>query len=110
MATVCLSSVCMELIVGLIIIISKYSSKITRIFGSKPVAVLATLFLLSYAKLLGTIIAVLYFTFLDYPDEVRVAVWQYNGNILYIHGKHIALFLVALLTFLILFFILTVRQ
>ena len=44
-------------------------------------------------KLLCTIIAALYFTFLDYPDEVRVAVWQYNGNILYIHGKHIPLFL-----------------
>ena len=39
-------------LVCLIIIISKYSSKITRVFGSNPVAVLATLFLLSYAKLL----------------------------------------------------------
>ena len=90
-------------LVGLIIIASEYSSRITRVFGSNPVAVLATLFLLSYAKLLRTIIAALYFTFLDYPDEVRVAVWKYDGNITYSHGKHIALFLVALLTFLVLF-------
>ena len=90
-------------IVGLIIIASEYSSRVTRVFGSNPVAVLATLFLLSYAKLLRTIIAALYFTFLDYPDEVRVAVWKYDGNILYIHGKHVPLFLVALLAFLVLF-------
>ena len=90
-------------LVGLIIVGSEYSSRVTRVFGSNPVAVLATLFLLSYMKLLRTIIAVLYFTFLDYPDEVRVAVWQYDGNIQFIYGKHIALFLVALLAFLVLF-------
>jgi len=88
--------------------------RIAKVFGSNPVAVLATLFLLSYAKLLRTIIAALYFTFLDYPDEVRVAVWLYDGNIVYIHGKHTALFLVALLTFMVLFlpytFLLTVGQ
>ena len=43
-------------LVGLIIIVSNYSSRITRLLGSNPVAVLATLFLLSYAKLLHTII------------------------------------------------------
>jgi len=37
-------------LVGLVIIVSDYSSKIARLFGSNPVAVLATLFLLSYAK------------------------------------------------------------
>ena len=93
---------------GLIIIASEYSSRITRVFGSIPVAVLATLFLLSYMKLLRTIIAALYFTYLDYPDDLQVAVWLYDGNILYIHGKHIALFLVALLIFLILFLTYTI--
>jgi len=47
-------------LVCLIIIISKYSSKITRVFGSNPVAVLATLFLLSYAKLLRFVPSLLY--------------------------------------------------
>jgi len=50
-------------LVGLIIIASNYSSRIGRLFGSNPVAVLATLFLLSYAK--RTIIASLFFTFLN---------------------------------------------
>ena len=90
-------------LVGLIIFASYYSSRIGRLFGSNPVAVLATLFHLSYAKLLRTMIATLFFTFLDYPNGVQVAVWLYDGNIRYLHGKHIALFLVALLTLLILF-------
>ena len=90
-------------LVGLIIIVSDYSSKMARLFGSNPVAVLATLFLLSYAKLLRTIIAALFFTFLDYPNEMQVAVWLYDGNIKYLHGKHIVLFLVASLTLLLLF-------
>ena len=90
-------------LVGLIIIVSYYSSRIGRLFGSNPVAVLATLFLLSYVKLLRTIIASLFVTFLDYPNDVQVAVWLHDGNIRYLHGKHIALFLVALLTLLILF-------
>ena len=90
-------------LVGLMIMASRYSPRITRVFGSNPVAVLATLFLLSYAKLFRAIIAALCFTFLDYPDEVRVVVWLYDGNILYIHSKHIALFLAALLAFLLFF-------
>jgi len=90
-------------LVGLIIITSYYSSRIGRLFGSNPVAVLATLFLLSFAMLLRTIIASLFFTFLHYPNNVQVAVWLYDGNIQYLHNKHIALFLVALLSLLIFF-------
>ena len=88
-------------LLSLIIVSSEYSPRIARLFGSNPVAVLATLFLLSYSKLLRTIIATFSFTFLDYPDDVQVAVWLYDGNIQYLHGKHIALFLIALLTLLV---------
>ena len=87
------------ILVGLIIIVSNYSSKITRLLGSNPVAVLATLFLLSYAKLLMPSL-----TFLDYPNDVQIAVWLHDANIKYLHGKHIALFLLASLTLLLLFF------
>ena len=44
-------------LVGLIIVVTHYSSKLTKVFGKNPVAALATLFLLSYSKILGTIIA-----------------------------------------------------
>ena len=93
--------------VGLITVSSECSPRIARLFGSNPVAVLATLFLLSFSKILHTIIATFSFTFLYYPDEVKVAVWLY-GNILYLHG------LTALLTLLIFYlpytFLLTVGQ
>ena len=62
------------ILVVLIIIASEYSSRIPRLFGSNPVAVLATLFLLSYGKLLHTVITTMFFTSLDYSDEVNVAV------------------------------------
>ena len=101
-------------LVGLIIIGCEYSSRIAKLFGSNPVAVLVTLFLLSYAKLLRTIITAMFFTLLDYPDEVQVAVWLYDANVQYFHGKHIILFLVASLILLFLFLpytvILTVGQ
>jgi len=48
-----------------------------------------------------SIISALFFTFLDYPNEV--AVWLHDGNIKYLHGEYIVLFLVALLILLILF-------
>ena len=90
-------------IVGTIVILSHYYGMVARMFGRNPIAVLATLFLLSYAKLLRTIIAVLSFTYLEYPDGAKVAVWLYDGNIRYLKGKHIPLFLTALLVLLLLF-------
>ncbi len=64
-------------------------------------------FILSYTKLLHTIIAIFSFTTLDYsyPNDRRVPVWAYDGNIGigYLEGKHIPLFLAGLLAFLFLF-------
>ena len=94
------------LLVGLIAILCNYSTTAARILGStNPIAVLATLFLLSYTKLLRTVIAAFSFTTLEYPDEIKV-VWLYDGNIGYLDkndGRHIALFLASLLVFLFLF-------
>ena len=78
--------------------------RIAKIFGTNPVSVLATLFLLSYAKILRTIIAALSFTIVDYPDGSRVTVWLYDGNITYFASKHIPLCVTALFTLLFLFF------
>ena len=68
------------------------------IVGSRnAVPVLATLFLLSYAKLLRTIITVFSFTVVEGKKSV---VWLYDGNVLYLQGKHVPLFLAALLLLL----------
>ncbi len=91
-------------LVGLIVYLADISSTITKLVGStNPVAVLATLLLLSYTKLLRTTMAAFSFTTLSYPkDEARV-VWLYDGNIGYWNGRHVTLFLGSLLVFLILF-------
>ena len=64
--------------------------------GRNAVPVLATLFLLSYAKLLRVVVTALAYTTLEYPDGTVVTVWLYDGNVRYLEGKHIPLFLVAL--------------
>ena len=91
------------ILVGVIIFVSHYSSWGTRLFGSNPIAVLATLFLLAYTKLLRTIIAAFSFTFVEYPDYSKAAVWLYDGDISYLSGKHIPLFLAGTLALLLLF-------
>ena len=91
------------ILVGLITVISHFSQRMTHLLGSNPIAVLATLFLLSYAKILRTIIAALSVSYLRYPGSVSVAVWSLDGNIEYLTGKHIPFFLIALLALLLLF-------
>ena len=90
-------------LVGMIIVGSHYSGGVAKLFGSNPVAVLATLFLLSYAKLLRTVIAALSYTFLEYPNDSHIAVWLYDGNVRYLSGKHIPLFTVSLVCLVFLF-------
>ena len=90
------------LLVGLTILVSHFSSRFAKLLGSNPVSVLATLILLSYAKVLRTFITAVYFTHLDYQTYSRT-VWLYDGNIDYLSGKHIPLFVVAVLVFLFFF-------
>ena len=90
-------------LVGIIILISHHSSKVARLFGTNPIAVLATLFLLSYTKFLRTIITSLAYTLLEYPKNSKIAVWLYDGNIRYLSNKHIPLFTVALICLIVLF-------
>ena len=89
-------------LVGLIILISHCSNRFARRLGSNPVSVLATLIFFSYTKILRTLITVLYVTYLEYPT-FNSMVWLYDANISYLSGKHIPLFLVAVLVFLFLF-------
>ena len=85
-----------------VIKISEYSPKFVRLIGKRdPIATLATLILLSYAKLLSTVIAALSFSVLHYPDGSQETVWLLDANIKYFQGKHAALFIVSL--FIILF-------
>ena len=89
-------------LVGLMIFVSHFSSTFARLLGNNPVSVLATLILLSYTKILHTLITALYITYLEHPTFNKM-VWLYDANIDYFGGKHIPLFVVAVLVFLFLF-------
>ena len=92
------------LLVLLIAVSSHYSSTVAKLIGStNPVSILVTLFLLSYTKLLRTIIAAFSFTTLEYENDNTQVVWLYDGSVAYLAGKHIALFLISLVVFLVLF-------
>ena len=85
------------IIIALIIVLVNYSPKLGKLIGNNAVPVLATLFFLSYAKLLRTIIAAVAFTFIVFRDDSYITVWLRDGNVEYFDPKHVALFLVALL-------------
>ena len=84
-------------IVTAIIVACHYSTRVSRLFGNNAIQVLATLFLLSYAKLLRIIITVFSSTQLVYPEGYIRWVWLYDGNVDYLQGKHTGLFVAALL-------------
>ena len=88
-------------LVIMIIGLSRFSTYAARLSGRNAVPVLATLFLLSYAKLLRIIITVFRSTELKYPDNSVRKIWLYDGNVDYLVGKHIPLFIAALLLLLI---------
>ena len=87
-------------IVGLIIVLSRYSDRVAKVMGNNSVPVLATLFLLSYAKLLRTIILALSFSILTITDSSK-AVWSTDGNMDYFGPKHALLFITAVAILLI---------
>ena len=91
------------MLVALTILISHYSQRFAKLLGNNPVSVLATLILLSYTKILRTLIIAVYITYLEYPVNYNRKVWLYDANIDYLVGKHIPLFLVSVAVFLFLF-------
>ena len=87
----------------LIIVICHYSTRATKLFGNNSVAVLATLFLLSYGKLFRNITDVFIFASINNSNGEKRNVWSLDGNIDYgITPSHIVLIVVA--TLFLLFF------
>ena len=84
-----------------LIIFSKYSIRVSKLMGNNSVPVLATLFLLSHAKLFRIIISALSYTIL-YTSEGHKAVWSADGNVDYLSPKHMVLFVVAVVFLLFL--------
>ena len=69
--------------------------------GRNAVSVLATLFLLSYAKLFRTIIAAVSSIRVKDEDGTSHLLWLIDGNVPYFSGPHVALFITAVLAVLL---------
>lgn len=89
------------LIVVVVIILSRKFLLVQRLIGKNAVKILATLFLLSVAKLGRAIITVLTYVPIKYPSRPKINIWSPDGSIEFLRGKHIPLFLVGV-AFLIL--------
>jgi len=95
---------------GGIILVCHFSIRATRVFGNNAVQVLATLFLLSYNKLLQTITVV--FSSADVVHVVHVnasksqesseAVWAFDGNLQFLGYPHALLFVFSTAIFVLL--------
>ena len=88
-------------IVAMVIVVSEYSPRFARIIGKRnPIATLATLILFSYGMLLRSVISSMSFTVLNYPGDTHQLVWLPDASVTFLSGKHVYLFVIALLILL----------
>ena len=87
-------------IMGVIILCAKWSKFLQRIVGSQIVPVLATLSLISFTKLIRSVIKVLGFKRVSCNSEVE-EVWFVDGNIKYLGFPHYILFTWALIVLVV---------
>ena len=94
------------IIAFIIIIASRYSSRILRLTYSRSLPVLATLFLLSYTSVLRTVLTVLfsYSTITHAPSGHQELVWSVDASVPLFGLKFTILFIICLVLFLILLF------
>jgi len=97
-------------LVGVIIVMCHYSVTATKLMGTRNIEVLATLFLLTYTKLLKTIVTALSYTniFIARADNLTDSltpqrVWLYDGPIEFFQMKHMAISVMSLIFLLCLF-------
>ncbi len=87
-------------IVGLLIFISRYSINVSKWTGSNTVSVLATLFLLSYAKLLRNCFDTLSSITLTDFNHTTTSLWLLDGRYTFLKWPHSLLFTAGLITLL----------
>lgn len=89
------------MLVGTIIVAGRWSARISRLCRHNVVPVLATLILMSYAKLLKTSINIFARAVILRAEQKNTIsymnVWRYNGNLGYFKDGHLLLFIVATL-------------
>ena len=84
-------------IAGIMIITAKYSKILTKVYGNRAVPLLATLFLLSYMKLLRTVVTIFLFTYIsEIPTGSILVVWSVDGEFDYFGVAHTFLLVAAI--------------
>ena len=91
-------------IATLLIISSRHYTTIQRLTACRALPVLATLFLLSYTKILQTISSVLFFysSITHLPSKHTTLVWSVDSNVPLFGVQYTILFIMCLILFLIL--------
>lgn len=86
------------ILAGIIVLACHYSTRATKLFRNNALPVLTTMFFLSYAKLLRTIVLIFGPAIIQEYDQVhkgRIWVWLLDGNVPYLGDKHVFLFIMA---------------
>ena len=84
------------ILAGLIVVLCRYSVRVSKFFStSDPVAVLATIILLSFNSLAQNIINIFYYSSIKNPGSNRTRVWRYDGSVDYASEDHLTLIIVA---------------
>ena len=86
-------------LIFLIVMLSRRSSKLSQLIGNNAVPVLCTLLLLSYTKILRTIISIIIFVT---PFSTCTGTVWFNDAEPYLTGCHLVLFIVALIVLVVL--------
>ena len=88
-------------IATLIIITSRYSTRVQRLTARRAIPVLATLFLLSYTKILRVVSSVLFFysTITHLPSKHTTLVWSVDASLPLFGIKFITLFVLCIALF-----------
>ena len=89
------------MLIMLIIALSRWFPKFARLLGNNAVPVLCTLLLLSFTKLLRTVLSIFLYSHLfecygDACNKSSTPRWFIDGNYEYFKGCHLALFIIAL--------------
>ena len=91
------------MLMGLIIVTCRYSVTLSKLIGHNPIAVLATLLLMSYNKVLKIMIDVYSFAPLDYPQHNTRLVWLKDANVPFLGFGHLLLTVVTSLVLIFIF-------
>ena len=89
-------------LIVMVILAARYSTSLSKLFRFNAVPVLSTLVLLSYSKILQTIITIFSPVYLNTMNSAADSyVWQYDGNIEYFGQKHLLLFIFGFMIIII---------